>query len=169
MRVVSAIVAILLWALGCIGEQNPVYGEQPGTAAPTVSVSPLKLTNDNPSGSFPIATETVNAAPPFLSVSIIQVENPDNVAVELFVYLVRSEGSLAPQEKILVGQFSLFPPDHPARFTLRASNAFQKLQESRPASKSVQVRLLLELKAIRGKKPLPRIALTVIPPEWHRD
>ena len=164
--VLALVVAILLWPLACLAERAPACEQQLTDAVPTVPAAPLKLTDAGPSGFFPIAPKTVIAAPAVLSLSVTQVVNPEKAAVEIFLYLVRFDSEHTPKEKIFVGQFGLFPPDHPARFTLRSSGAFQKLLAAGPAPNSNQVRLLLELKPISGKKPLSKIELTIAPPEW---
>jgi hypothetical protein len=149
--------------------QNPADEEKRHDAIGIVPVAPLKLTDDHPSGSFVISPATIAAAPAILSVSIIRVVNPEKTAVEVFVYLVRSDVGSTPIERILVGQFGLFPPDHPASFMLRSSGAFQKLQASRSASASRKVLLVMELKPISGNKTLTKVELTVAPPEWRAD
>lgn len=170
MPAVSAVaIAILLWPLCGTEQQNPVNGEQRPDTIGSVPVAPLKLTNDRPSGSFQLSPETIAVAPPALSISIIQVVNPEKTAVEIFVYLARAEAAVAPAERIPVGQFGLFPPDHPAGFTLRSSNAFQKLRMERPTSKPSRVWLVLELKPISPTRPLTKIELTVAPPEWGTE
>jgi hypothetical protein len=169
MLVVSTLViAILLCPLRGIGEGSPAYIGQRSDSISTVRDTPLKLTNLNPSGFFPLAPGAVAAAPPLLSLAIIEVVNPEKAAVQILVYLVPSDGGPTPKEKILVGQFGLFPPDHPARFTLRSSDAFQKLSAANSTSRN-QVRLLLELKPLSQKRSLPNIELTIAPPEWRTE
>ena len=148
---------------------NSGYDLQRSDASETAPVAPLKLTEDHPSGSFVIAPATIAAAPPILSVSITQVMNPEKTPVEIFVYLVRWDEGPMPAERILMGQFGLFPPDHPASFTLRSSAAFQKLRASGAASQTSKILLMLELKPISGKKSLTNVELTMAPPEWHTE
>jgi hypothetical protein len=167
MPVANAIVlAILLLPLCCSGEPNTVDEEQRSEASGTMPVAPLKLTNAHPSGTFRIPQETTAAAPSVLSLSVVEVVNPEKTPVEIFVYLVRSEEGPTPKEKTLVGQFGLYPADHPASFTLRLSGAFQNLQAAGLSLKSARVELELELKAINKGKPLTKVELTVGPPKW---
>jgi len=131
--------------------------------------APLVLTNDRATGSFPISPETLAAAPRTLSVSISKVTNPEKTPFEVLVYLSVRRAAPAEPHKILIGNFSLYPPDHAAGFLLSTSQAFQKLQADGASAKSLKVRLLVEIKRIHEDKPWTPIAITVPPPKWRDD
>jgi hypothetical protein len=162
---ITALGGFLAWALLLGGRpsvmQRPDIHNNGGLPAVT-------LTNDRPAASFPINPETLASAPPILRVSITKVVNPGETSFEIVVYLSRSSGEgQRTGEKFLVGNFSLYPSDHPASFTLRASQAFRQLNATGPVSKSTPVRLLLVMKRVRESKPWTPIQITVAPPEWR--
>jgi len=85
--------------------------------------------------------------------------------LSVFVYL--SHAGKKGGERIPVGSFSLYPPDQPGKFMLRASSALSKLGES--GAKSGTVQLILELKRVDQSKPWTAVELAVEPPNWSRD
>ncbi len=95
--------------------------------------------------------------------------NPDKTPVEIFVYLARAGSGSTQPEKAPIGNFSLYPADHPAGFLMRASGAFHKLAAAGPASATSEVRLVLEMKRIDEAKPWTKIAITVAPPQWRSE
>jgi hypothetical protein len=133
--------------------------------------TPVTLTNDRPTGFFPLDAETLAHAPPILALTITKVVNPGEAGLGISVYLwyraVAAPGG--EREKILIGNFSLYPPDHRAGFLLRASEAFRKLQEAGGVSKVSEVRLLIEMKRIHEKTPWTPVELVVAPPEWREE
>jgi hypothetical protein len=136
--------------------------------------TPVVLTNDRPTGSFPIGQETLASAPPILALTITKVVDPGQEAMGFFVYLsFRSSASSSgannqpASQKILIGNFSLYPADRPGGFLLRASTAFNKLKAA--SSKPTDVRLVLEMKRLHETKPWPSVAVTVAPPEWRDE
>ncbi|HEV2176784.1 MAG TPA: hypothetical protein VGW33_06245 [Terriglobia bacterium] len=163
-----AVHGLLIWALlfGGLraGGQSPAGGAQrPGTE------TRVTLSNDHPEGSFLIPPEILAAPPAVLALTMTQVINPAKTAFQIFVYLSYHPGSgekrRAAPAKILIGNVSLYPPDRPAGFLLRASTAFRKLKAA--TSKSSDVRLVLEMKRIHPAKPWTPVEVTVAPPEWR--
>ncbi len=156
---------LLIWALLFC---RPYAGQSPDSRDKgRERLAPLTLTNDRPVGYFPIAPETLAGAPPILAVSITRVVNPDETAFGIFVYLSRAEKGYPEPERILVGNFSLYPADHPGKFLMRSSLAFRKLEAAGSLSKSSQVRLVLEMRRLREMKPWTPVAVTIAPPDWQ--
>jgi hypothetical protein len=157
---------LLIWALLLGGARakgpGPDGDQDQRQAAPTE----VTLTHVRPTGYFPLDAETLASAPTTLVVRITRVVNPGNTPFQVFVYLsyLSGVGRTEPQ-RILIGNFGLFPPDHPARFLLRASSAFQKLKAT--GSKPTDVSLVLEMRRINEAKPWTPIEVVVAPPEWH--
>ncbi|HMD98694.1 MAG TPA: hypothetical protein VKM93_15350 [Terriglobia bacterium] len=157
---------LLVWALliggARPGGQGPEgYQDQREAAPPRVM-----LTNDRPSGYFPIDQQTLASAPPILVVRITSVVNPDRTPFQVFVYLsYQSRAGQSEPERILIGNFGFYPPDHPSAFLLRASTAFRKLKTT--SSRPTDVRLLLEMRRIHEAKPWTPVEVTVAPPEWR--
>jgi hypothetical protein len=134
--------------------------------------APVTLTNDHPSGFFPIDPKTVAESPAILALRITKVVNPERTGIGFSVYL-----SFAPvvgsepeeeHEKILIGNFGLYPPDRPAGFVLRASEAFRQLQATKTASKSSEVRLLIEMRRLHDRNPWTPVQIFVAPPQWRQ-
>ena len=108
-----------LVALGLISVL--LLGPLPGAGSPNHATEPpaaLLLTNEHPSGDFPIAPETMTAVPPILVLRVKSVSNPSQLGIHLLVYFVidsRTGGS----RKMLLGDVGFYPPDHPSGFLLR--------------------------------------------------
>jgi hypothetical protein len=130
----------------------------------------ISLTNERPTGSFSIDPEALASAPPILKLTVSQVVNPNELPFQIFVYLsLDSQPGGTPgthQERILIGNFGLYPPDHPASFLLRTSRAFSKLKTM--TANPTNVHLLLEMKRIHEASPWSLVEVTVAPPEWQR-
>jgi|ERR1022692_3130183 hypothetical protein len=134
----------------------------------------LTLTNDSPSGFFALGEKTLASAPPILALTITKVVNPAQTGLDISVYLSfqppsSSAGAKEPGEKVLIGNFSLYPPDHPAGFLLRASEAFSKLRAAGAVSRLSPVQLLIEMKRIHEGTPWTPVELVIGPPEWRSE
>jgi len=169
VRAVSGILigTLLLCGIRAGGQSRNSQDERSAVAAVT-------LTNDRPSGSLPLDLETVAQAPPVLALTVKKVVNPGNVSLGISVYLTyllpapASGTSERPRKKSLIGNVSLYPPDHPAGFLLRATGAFREIREAGAISKSSDVRLLLEMKRVHEKQPWSQVELVFAPPEWRQ-
>jgi hypothetical protein len=158
-----AIVALLF----CLAGQGFAIGDLQETTRKRTPT--LTLTNDRPTGSFPVAPETLGAAPGVVSVSISEVSNPEKTPFEVLVYFSTQTSAHAEPRKILIGNFSLYPPDQPAGFLLSTSQAFRELQAEGPLTKSASTRLLVEIKRIHENKPWTPLAITIPLPKWRDD
>lgn len=164
-----ALVCALLICGSLAGRQGQTGGDKVEKAQSSVT-----LTSSHPSGSFPVAERTVAAAPAVLVVRVTKVVNPGMASFGIFIYLsgppateAAQEGRLSKPQKFQIGQFSLFPADRPAGFTLRASPAFARLKEAH--SKPGGVRLLIELKPLRKTQSIGQVEVTIAPPEWRTE
>lgn len=134
----------------------------------------LTLTNDRPSGFFLVGEKTLANAPPILALTITKVVNPGQAGLDISVYLSfqpapSSAGAVERRDNILIGNVSLYPPDHPAGFLLRVSEAFGKLQAAGAVSRSSAVRLLIEMKRVHEGALRTPVELVVGPPEWRSE
>lgn len=157
--------SLFLWLLVCGLSVAPYARAQPAEHPP--ETKPVTLTDKLPTASFPLSSEIVAKGPPILALTITKVTNPERFGINLFVYLSSTQGSQS--QKILIGNVSLYPSDHPAGFLLRSSTAFQQLQVQGAPSKSSRVALLIEMKPVHQGEPWKPIELVVAPPEWRKE
>jgi hypothetical protein len=159
---------LLIWALLVPGAWAG-GGKQEGTAPKPKTLAPLTLTSEHPAGSFALDPKTIASAPPVLAIALTKVVNPGQVPFQVFVYLsYRSKAERSEPEKILVGNFSLYPADRPAGFVLRSSTGFSKLKAT--GAESTGVQLVLEMERIHKGKPWSTpVEVTVAPPEWREE
>ena len=99
-----------------------------------------------------------------------KVVNTAAAPVAIFVYLspVGKKGQPEP-EKILAGNFSLYPPDRAGSFLLHVSTAFSELRAKGWASSSKEIRLVLEMKRLREAQAWTPIEITVSAPKWSHE
>jgi hypothetical protein len=172
------LLTVLTWALlfsgGCdrtVKVQSPQTRDTAlSNTDPTITPSPetLTLTNEYPTRSFPVDPDLLAQPPAILELSVTKVVNSALTSVAVFVYLspIADKGKPEP-EKILVGNFSLYPPDRPGKFLLPVSTAFRRLNGGHGVSKSNRVRLVLEMKRLDETSPWTPIALTISQPKWR--
>ena len=165
---IPAVHGLLLSALllGCAPQSGESLGD--GIQGPAKPTS-VTLTNDHPTGYFVLDPKAIASAPPVVAVSITRVVNPGKTPFQVFVYLSYESGvgEKGRTRRILVGNFGLYPPDRPGGARLRASNAFRQLKAARP--EPAGVRLVLEMKRIREKRPWTPVEVTVAAPEWRAE
>jgi hypothetical protein len=163
MRRLAAIVAILLSVCGGLAVASPT----PPVSATAETVAFITLSDIHPSGSFPLSAGTIAAVPAILRLSVIKVDNAAATPVVIYVnVVVQAGGAESPSNyQAAVGNFSLYPPDHPAGFALDATNAFRALRPHL-AAQSGSARLVLEMRRLNPKRPWTPVALTIAPPEW---
>ena len=164
--------ALVTWALLFSGTccrpakvQSPQTRDMEQTTGP-----PVTLTSERASGSFPVSPETLASAPSILELSITRVLNPAATPIVMFVYLspAGKKGKAEP-EKVLVGNFSLYPPDQPGKFLLGLSSAFEKLKAKDTVSKSSELQLTVEMKRLNDSQSWTKVEVTIDPPKWLRD
>jgi hypothetical protein len=127
------------------------------------AAEPLTLSNEHPSGSFPVSREILASDPTRLAIELTRVVNVAGMPVSFFVYL--SDPKHRDRRK-LVGNFALYPPDRPGKFLLNPSEALHlyKVQTS-----SADAQLIIEMKRLHESQPWRPIEVTVAPPGWTRD
>lgn len=158
----SIAAAFLIWA--CIS-QDKLQGAGGDDQKPVAAVT---LTNHHATGSFPISAETLAQQPAIVEITVSKVVNPAGTPMSVFAYLSRAgKKGPAAAERIPVGNFTLYPPDQPGKFMLRASSAFSKLGAS--SAKPGTIQLVLDLKRVDEAKPWTEVELTLDPPNWLRD
>jgi hypothetical protein len=157
---------VLAQILGILAAlQNSV----PSNEAPKRPAS-LTLSNYHPSGCFPVAREKLASMPAALFISIVKVINQERTPFEVLVFLVPSGKKMhSPEQKILVGNFSLYPPDHPAGFLLSTSKALRELKSSSQFPNDGSLQLLVEIRRTDETKEWTPVELTVTAPEWRSE
>lgn len=138
-------------------------------SSPTPSAETVTLTNQQPTGSFLLQAVLFKKPPPVLEVSVTKVVNPAAKPITIFVYLSRrnGKGDDDAANRIEVGNFSLYPADRPAKFTLDTS-ALRTASEGRkfPAAKEWQLVFELDKQGQDGSSPLE---VTIASPNWKSD
>ena len=135
--------------------------EQPAT------VASFKLSNERPSASVELKQQTLDKAPAVLEVSATNVVNPEKTPVAIYVYLaVAGKESKKEDVRIPIGNFSLYPPDQPGKFLMRASGAFEKLKTAEKNAASTF--LVFELKRLHEAQAWTRVELSITP-AWRND
>ncbi len=131
------------------------------------AIGSLKLTNERPSASVELKQQTLDRAPAVLEASVTEVVNPEKTAVGVYVYLVvAGKESNKEDVRIPIGNFSLYPPDQPGKFLMRASGALEKLRSAE--KKSGSTLLVFELKRLHEDKAWTRVELSITP-AWCND
>ena len=165
---VLTIWSLPLFGMSCGSASLP--GPQRNSKSETIT-----LTNQKPTGSFPLQPElfknipTATEVPPVLQtvqVPVTKVVNPDAKPVTIFVYFSRpNEKRDGPPEKISVGNFSLYPADRPGRFTLNPREALRKASEASNESNIKEWRLVFELEQKPEQSSSP-LEVTIETPIW---
>jgi len=133
-------------------------------SSPTPAGETVTLTNEQSTGSFLLPAVLFKKPPAILEVSVTNVVNPAAKPVAVFVYLSRrAEKDAAASDRIEVGNFSLYPADRPAKFTLDAS-AIQTVSEQRNFS-AKEWRLVFELEK-EGQQGSSPLEVTIASPNW---
>jgi hypothetical protein len=164
-----SLTALIVWAL-CFSGANcgAAKVQGPQTERPKVEQAgsaTVKLTAEHPSASLPVSGDVFASDPEVLEVSISKVENTAKTAVSIFVYLANATAGKSDDEKILVGNFSLYPADSPGKFLLNPRPALRAMSAKTPNPKDP--RLVFELRQIDPTKPWTPVEVTVEQPKWR--
>jgi hypothetical protein len=144
--------ALTIWSLPLLGISCGSANVQVPASKPTPET--ITLTNQHPTGSFPLQPDLLKnlptgaEVPPVfasLQVEVTKVVNPNARAVTIFVYLSRPNEKRDNPEKIEVGSFSLYPVDRPGSFTLDPKTAFRKASAASNDTNIKDWRLVFEL------------------------
>jgi hypothetical protein len=161
--------ALMFWAL-CFSGANcgaaKMQGPQPAAQKAEKPASPtVKLTAAQPSASLPVAADIFQSDPEVLEVSISKVENAARTPISIFVYLTTGKEGKSEAEKVLVGNFSLYPADSPGNFSLNARPALRAITDKSPNPN--EPRLVFELRRIDETKPWTAVEVTIEQPKWR--
>ena len=144
--------ALFIWSLPLLGMSCGSANVQERASEPAPET--ITLTNQHPTGSFPLQPDSLKdlptgtEVPPVfaaLQVAVTKVVNPNARAVNIFVYLSRRNEKRDNPEKIEVGNFSLYPADRPGKFTLDPKTAFRKASAASNDTNIKDWRLVFEL------------------------
>jgi hypothetical protein len=165
-----SLVALMIWALSFAGANcgsAKVQGPQTrATKTEKQTASPVvTLTDEHPGSSLPVAASVLSSDSEVLEVSITKVVNPSGTPVAVFVYLFNHAKTKPESEKILIGNFSLYPPDQPGKFLLSALPALRKLSAQKPSD--AVVRIAFELQRLDETKPWTHVEVAIAQPSWR--
>jgi len=165
--------ALTIWSLPFLGLSCGAADVQKTDSTSTPET--VTLTNQEPTGSFVVKPETIKSAPtisevpPVMSAVILpvtKVVNPNARAVNVFVYLSRAnEKRDEAAQKIELGSFSLYPADHPGKFTLNAGLALRKASAASNDANLKDWKLVLELDQKTEQASSP-VEVTIAAPLW---
>lgn len=150
------IVRLLLRALILIGTIS-------GGGAAEEARQPMTLTARQTSASFAVLPDILARRPATLFISIRKVVNPDKSPFEILVYLKRNEKD--GPKRVLVGNFSPYPPDEPAGFRLSTTDSFRKLGDV-SGSEGTNTTLVIDMRRMHETDPWNSLEVTIAPPEW---
>lgn len=126
----------------------------------------LILTHEHPSNSFPVEPNALSNDTEVLEVRITKVVNLSGTPVVIFVYLSETGKGKSEPERILIGNFSLYPPDQPGTFLLNPAPAIHKLSAEK-SSNDTGVRLVFEMKRLDESRPWTPVEVTISQPKWR--
>lgn len=113
---------------------------------------------------------SIRAAPlPILEVPVVKISNPQEMSFSIFASLEwrrYSRGS-AGNEKIPLGNFTVYPPDRTGSYMLRASTAFEDLKAMGADLSRDQVFILLEMKRTNPNRPWSAVRVEIGPLRWR--
>lgn len=142
-----------------------------GAGGPIGKGTTITLTNRRPSANVSIPPRILRNPLPILEVPVASVRNEKRTPFAIFVYLAWKHGQpgLSKRQKLLVGNFAVFPPDRPGRYTLRVSNAFRELSKNRKNLERLQLDLQLEIRRVHENRPWTSVEATIGPVRWLRE
>ena len=119
--VLVALMAGILCLVG--GQCAPTKVQRPENAPSkkesTAKRSSIVVSDRNPTGAFALEADLPKAETDVLEVTVSRVVNPSMTAVNVSVYFAAEKSqSQSNSEKVLVGSFTLYPPDRPGKFLL---------------------------------------------------
>ena len=166
-----SLTALILWALcfsgtncGSAKVQSPQTQEsktEQQPASPSVTLTP-----EHASDSLPVAASVLSSDAEVLEVPITKVVNPSRTPVAFFVYLSRNADGKVEPEKILIGNFSLYPADRAGVFLLDPGPAVRKFSEKKQSGIS-EARLVFEMKRVDETRAWTPVEVTIEQPKWR--
>lgn len=166
-----SLAAVIIWALcfsgsncGSAKVQGPQSQETKTVEAPASPA--LTLTHEHPLSSLPVAANVLTSGSEVLEVAITKVVNPSRIPVVIFVYLSNTGKGKSEPEKILIGNFSLYPADQPGTFLLNPAPAVRKLSAEKSFG-DTDVRLVFEMNRLDETAAWTPVELTIAQPKWR--
>jgi len=125
---------------------------------------PVTLTARQTSASFAVPPDVLVHTPATLFIAIRKVVNPEKIPFQILVYLERNEKDTPT--RVLVGNFSLYPPDKPGGFRLSMPDPFRKLGDI-PGSKGSNTTLVIDMRRMHETDRWNSLEVTIAPPKWQ--
>jgi len=145
----------------------------PATAPGVPNVVPATdeviLTQNRHTACVEIPAGSRSTLPSLLEVPITRIMNPAQTPVSIFVYLVwpATQTDSTDKQKILLGNFSVFPADRAGTYVVRVSDGFRRLEAMGVHPEQGHVALRLELRRISEAKAWTPIELRIAPLRWR--
>lgn len=135
------------------------------------STSEVTLTETHPVTRIRLPASIRAAPAPILEVPVLRISNPQEMSFSIFAFLEWSRPAQGPtgNDKILVGNFTIYPPDRTGSYMLRASTAFEKLKGMGADLARDQVVILLEMKRTNPNKAWSAVVVEIAPLRWRSD
>jgi hypothetical protein len=131
----------------------------------------VTLTETHPVARIQLPDSIRAAPPPILEVPVVKIANPQKMSFSIFAFLEWSRPAQGPtgNDKILVGNFTIYPPDQTGSYMLRASTAFDKLKGMGADLARDHVVILLEMKRTNPDKAWSAVQVEIAPLRWRSD
>jgi hypothetical protein len=135
------------------------------------SSSDVTLTEIQPVARIPLPAAIRAAPAPILEIPLARISNPQEMSFSIFVSLEwsRTAQGAARKEKILLGNFTVYPPDRPGNYILRASTTFEKLKALGADLVRDQIVVALEMKRTNPNQPWSPVQVEIGPLRWRTD
>lgn len=166
-----SLTALIIWAL-CFSGTNcgPARVQSPQTNEPKTAQQPVSpsvtLTPEHASDSLPVAASVLLSDSEVLEVPVTKVVNPSRTPVAFFVYLAQSSDGKVEPEKILIGNFSLYPADRAGVFLLDPRPAVRKFSEKKQSG-ITDAKLVFEMKRVDETRVWTPVEVTIEEPKWR--
>ena len=135
------------------------------------AVDSVTLTPERREARLPFDRQVWQNSPPLLEVPVSRVKNPHLTGFAIFVYLAWTPDQPGPKarQKVSIGNFGVFPPDRPGRFTLRASQAFAEARKRGVTLRENRPELLFVMRKVRASEAWTPLEVTLGPVTWRRE
>jgi hypothetical protein len=135
------------------------------------STSKVTITNAQPIARIQLPAGIRVAPAPILEIPVVKISNPQEMSFSIFASLEwrrYGQGSTGI-EKILLGNFTVYPPDQTGSYMLRSSTAFEKLKAMGADLVRDQVVILLEMKRTNPNKAWSAVVVEIGPLRWRSE
>lgn len=158
-----------LFVAGCMGCLPILQAAAPGK--PVESNREVTLTEAQPVARTQLSASAREAPPSILEVPVIKIWTPQKMSFSIFVYLERlpSVPASTAKQRVLLGNFTVFPPDQTGSYMLRSSSGFQKLKATSADLGQGQIVVVVEMKRTNPKQPWSPVRVTIGPLRWRSE